>query len=119
MAWPSRAGRRVRAPLALGADHIVHSATKYLGGHAKVDVCHFPGLASFPQIELARRQMKLPGGMVAFELKGGIDSGHRFMNALQVITRAVSLGEGLVRISLGLEDPEGLLDDVRQALDAA
>mgnify|MGYP002478942468 CR=1 FL=1 len=97
--------------------------------------------------ELARRQMKLPGGMVAFELKGGIEAGRRFMNALQLITRAVSLGdaeslaqhpasmthsfytpeerrehligEGLVRISAGLEDPEDLLDDVRQALAAA
>ena len=204
----------LQRPLALGADYIVHSATKYLGGHGdliagaivgpkesldqvrfyglkdmtgavmssqdaflilrglktlalrmerhssnaqvvaeclaghdKVDVCHYPGLASFPQIELARRQMKLPGGMVAFELKGGIEAGRRFMNALQLITRAVSLGdaeslaqhpasmthcfytpeerrehligEGLVRISAGLEDPEDLLDDVRQALDAA
>ena len=118
-----------------------------LAGHDKVDVCHYPGLASFPQIELARRQMKLPGGMVAFELKGGIEAGRRFMNALQLITRAVSLGDaeslaqhpasmthcfytpeerrehligdGLVRISAGLEDPEDLLDDVRQALDAA
>jgi methionine-gamma-lyase len=118
-----------------------------LAGHDKVEVCHYPGLAAFPQRELARRQMKLPGGMVAFELKGGIEAGRRFMNALQLITRAVSLGdaeslaqhpasmthsfytpeerrehligEGLVRISAGLEDPEDLLDDVRQALAAA
>ena len=88
--------------------------------------------------------MKLPGGMVAFELKGGIEAGRRFMNALQLITRAVSLGdaeslaqhpasmthsfytpeerkshmisEGLVRISAGLEDIEDLLNDVDQAL---
>jgi methionine-gamma-lyase len=91
--------------------------------------------------------MKLPGGMLAFELRGGIEAGRRFMNALQLITRAVSLGdaeslaqhpasmthsfytleereehmisEGLVRISAGLEDLEDLLEDVAQALQAA
>lgn len=120
---------------------------EYLASHAKVAICHYPGLASFPQRELARRQMKLPGGMVAFELKGGIEAGRRFMNALQLITRAVSLGdaeslaqhpasmthsfytpeerrehligEGLVRISAGLEDLDDLLEDVAQALAAA
>ncbi|MCL4724777.1 MAG: PLP-dependent transferase, partial [Rhodocyclaceae bacterium] len=118
-----------------------------LAAHEKVEVCHYPGLAAFPQRELARRQMKLPGGMVAFELKGGIEAGRRFMNALRLITRAVSLGdaeslaqhpasmthsfytpeerrahligEGLVRLSAGLEDAEDLLDDLRQALAAA
>jgi methionine-gamma-lyase len=118
-----------------------------LANHDKVAVCHYPGLSTFPQLELARRQMKLPGGMVAFELKGGIEAGRRFMNALQLIARAVSLGdaeslaqhpasmthsiytleereahfiaEGLVRISAGLEDVEDLLADVSQALDAA
>ena len=120
---------------------------EFLARHPKVEVCHYPGLASFPQRELARRQMKLPGGMLAFELRGGIEAGRRFMNALQLITRAVSLGdaeslaqhpasmthsfytpeerkehliaEGLVRISAGLEDLDDLLADVAQALDAA
>lgn len=119
----------------------------YLAHHAKVAVCHYPGLPSFPQRELAQRQMKLPGGMLAFELKGGIDAGRRFMNALRLVTRAVSLGdaeslaqhpasmthsfytpeerrehligEGLVRLSAGLEDLEDLLEDVEQALAAA
>jgi methionine-gamma-lyase len=117
---------------------------EYLDGHAKVALCHYPGLASFPQRDLARRQMRLPGGMLAFELKGGIEAGRRFMNALQLITRAVSLGdaeslaqhpasmthsfytpeerrqhmisEGLVRISAGLEDAGDLLNDIDQAL---
>ena len=120
------------------------SIAEFLAAHAKVEMVHFPGLPTFPQIELARRQMKLPGGMVAFELKGGIEAGRRFMNALQLVTRAVSLGdaeslaqhpasmthsfytpeerkshmisEGLVRISAGLEDIEDLLNDVDQAL---
>jgi methionine-gamma-lyase len=118
----------------------------YLATHPKVEVCHYPGLPTFPQFELARRQMALPGGMVAFELKGGIEAGRRFMNALRLFTRAVSLGdaeslaqhpasmthavytpeerrehliaEGLVRLSAGLEDPEDLLADIAQALDA-
>jgi methionine-gamma-lyase len=120
---------------------------EFLHGHEKVEVVHYPGLASFPQHELARRQMKLPGGMVAFELKGGIEAGRRFMNALRLVTRAVSLGdaeslaqhpasmthsfytpeerqahliaEGLVRISAGLEDLDDLLEDIGQALAAA
>ena len=204
----------LQRPLELGADYVVHSATKYLGGHGdllagaivgpresldevrfqglkdmtgavlssqdaflilrglktlalrmdrhcanaqalaeflashdKVAVCHYPGLADFPQYDLARRQMARPGGMVAFELKGGIEAGRRFMNALGLVTRAVSLGdaeslaqhpasmthsfytpeeraahlisEGLVRISAGLEDSDDLLADVEQALRAA
>jgi len=120
---------------------------EFLAGHDKVAVCHYPGLPAFPQYELARRQMARPGGMVAFELKGGIEAGRRFMNALRLVTRAVSLGdaeslaqhpasmthsfytpeeraahlisEGLVRISAGLEDAADLLEDVRQALCAA
>jgi methionine-gamma-lyase len=118
-----------------------------LAGHAKVEVCHYPGLSSFPQHELAKRQMKLSGGMLAFELKGGIEAGRRFMNHLRLITRAVSLGdaeslaqhpasmthsfytpeerqahmisEGLVRISAGLEDLDDLLEDIDQALASA
>lgn len=204
----------LQRPIEFGADYVVHSATKYLGGHGdliagaivgpkesldqirfygikdmtgavmssqdaflvlrgiktlslrmhrhsenaqaiaefltrhdKVEICHYPGLSSFPQIELAKRQMRLPGGMVAFELKGGIEAGRRFMNALRLITRAVSLGdaeslaqhpasmthsfytpeereahfisEGLVRISAGLEDIEDLLEDLEQALAVA
>ncbi|HMX17043.1 MAG TPA: methionine gamma-lyase [Rhodocyclaceae bacterium] len=118
-----------------------------LAGHPKVEVVHYPGLETFPQRTLARRQMVRPGGMVACELKGGMEAGRRFMNSLRLITRAVSLGdaeslaqhpasmthsfytpderqahlisEGLVRISAGLEDREDLLDDLRQALDHA
>jgi methionine-gamma-lyase len=115
-----------------------------LQAHPAVERVTYPGLRTFAQYELAARQMKLPGGMIAFELKGGIDSGRRFMNALKLFTRAVSLGdaeslaqhpasmthstytpeqraqhgisEGLVRLSVGLEDVADLLADVRQAL---
>lgn len=119
----------------------------FLAGHDKVAVVNYPGLASFPQRELARRQMAQPGGMIAFELKDGIEAGRRFMNALKLFTRAVSLGdaeslaqhpasmthafysleervhhligEGLVRLSVGLEDLDDLVADLRQAFNFA
>ena len=119
---------------------------EFLAGQPQVELIHYPGLASFPQYTLARQQMSQPGGMIAFELKGGIGAGRRFMNALQLFSRAVSLGdaeslaqhpasmthssytpeerahygisEGLVRFSVGLEDIDDLLADVQQALKA-
>ncbi len=119
---------------------------EYLQAHPAVAWVTYPGLPSFAQHELAARQMKLPGGMIAFELKGGLATGRQFMNALQLFSRAVSLGdaeslaqhpasmthstytpeqraehgisEGLVRLSVGLEDIADLLADVTQALDA-
>jgi methionine-gamma-lyase len=122
------------------------AVAELLAAHPAVEAVHYPGLASFPQHALAQQQMKLPGGMIAFELRGGLTAGKRFLDALQLVTRAVSLGdaeslaqhpasmthstytreerrahgiaEGLVRISAGLEDTEDLLADVRQALDA-
>jgi methionine-gamma-lyase len=120
---------------------------RMLAGHPAVRVVHYPGLPSFPQAELAARQMRRPGGMIAFELVGGVEAGKRFMDALRLIARAVSLGdaetlaqhpasmthstytpeeraihgisEGLVRLSAGLEDIEDLIEDVRQALEVA
>ena len=113
--------------------------------HPASAVVHFPGLPSFPQHALAKRQMRQFGGMIAFELKGGIEAGIRFMDALQLVTRAVSLGDaetlaqhpasmthstytpeeraacgisdGLVRLSIGLEDIADVLADILQALD--
>lgn len=115
-----------------------------LQAHPAVESVTYPGQRSFPQYELAARQMKLSGGMIAFELKGGIATGKRFMNALKLFSRAVSLGdaeslaqhpasmthstytpeeraqhgiaEGLVRLSVGLEDIADLLADIEQAL---
>ncbi|PMZ88818.1 MULTISPECIES: methionine gamma-lyase [unclassified Pseudomonas] len=119
---------------------------EFLAQQPQVELLHYPGLPSFPQYALAQRQMRLPGGMIAFELKGGIEAGRRFMNALQLFSRAVSLGdaeslaqhpasmthssytqqqraehgisEGLVRLSVGLEDIDDLLADIAQALKA-
>ncbi|MEE1887952.1 methionine gamma-lyase [Pseudomonas carassii] len=119
---------------------------EFLAEQSQVELLHYPGLPSFPQYALAQRQMRLPGGMIAFELKGGIEAGRRFMNAMQLFSRAVSLGdaeslaqhpasmthssytqqeraehgisEGLVRLSVGLEDIDDLLADIAQALRA-
>ncbi|CAG1009855.1 methionine-gamma-lyase [Burkholderiales bacterium] len=115
-----------------------------LAAHPAVAAVHYPGLASFPQHDLARRQMKLPGGMIAFELQGGIEAGKRFIDALRLIICAVSLGDaetlvqhpasmthstyteeerlahgitpGLIRLSAGLEDLADLQADLAQAL---
>src|SRR5690606_28700349 len=107
----------------------------------------YPGLESFPQRDLAKRQMALPGGLLAFDLKGGLDAGRRFVEAVRIAQLATSLGgpetlvthpattthvgltpeeladaqitPGTVRVSAGLEHVDDLLDDFRQALDVA
>ena len=200
-------------PIALGADLVIHSATKYLGGHGDlvagvvsgsaaliqqirlvgvkdmtgavmspftamlimrglktlplrldrhcasaaviaprlqahpaVARVRYPGLPSHPQHALALRQMDLPGGMIAFEMKGGKAAGIALINRLNLITCAVSLGDaeslmqhpasmthstyspqeraaygisdGLIRLSVGLEDVNDILCDLLGALDA-
>jgi len=136
--------------LALRMDRHCQNAQKVaelIAAHPAAAVVHYPGLATFAQHELARRQMRQMGGMVAFELHGGLAAGVRFMDALRLVTRAVSLGdaetlaqhpasmthstytpeeraahgiaEGLVRLSVGLEDAEDILADIAQALDRA
>ncbi|MBE2275554.1 MAG: methionine gamma-lyase [Rhodobacteraceae bacterium] len=122
------------------------AVARLLEGHRKVASVAYPGLESFPQHDLARRQMALPGGLVSFELDGGLDSGVDFMNRLALVTRAVSLGDtetlvqhpasmthavvspedrakngitdGLLRLSVGLETTDDILADIEQALDA-
>jgi len=118
----------------------------WLEAHPAVSVVHFPGLASFPQHALASRQMDKPGAMIAFELEGGMSAGIDLMNRLNMIQRAVSLGDaesliqhpasmthstytpeeraahgisdGLIRLSVGLEEVEDILSDLDQALPA-
>ena len=120
------------------------SVAEMLDQHAAVGAVFYPGLPGFSQHELAVRQMDGFGGMIAFELKSGYSAGIAMMNRLQLIRRAVSLGdaetliqhpasmthstysreereahgisEGLVRISVGLEDVSDLMEDLHQAL---
>jgi len=203
----------ITRPIELGADFVVHSATKYLGGHGdllagfvvgrldeitqvrtvgvkdmtgaviapfnsmlvlrglktlelrmerhsenamqiaqmlaahpKIEVVNYPGLEEFRQHALAKQQMARFGGMIGFEVAGGLAAGKRMMNAVHLIQRAVSLGdaetliqhpasmthvtydeaervahgisEGLVRISAGLENVDDILTDIEQALRA-
>lgn len=134
--------------LTLRMDRHCQSAQKVaelLQRHPATKVVHFPGLPTFAQHALAKRQMRQFGGMIAFELHGGLAAGICFMDALQLVTRAVSLGDaeslaqhpasmthstytpeeraahgisdGLVRLSIGLEDIEDILADIAQALD--
>ena len=118
-----------------------------LADHPAVETVSYPGLPSSPGHAVASRQMARFGGLVAFDLKGGQEAGFRFMNKLELVTRAVSLGdaetlvqhpasmthstytleeraahgitEGMLRISLGLESLPDILDDVTQALSGA
>ncbi|HEX5459179.1 MAG TPA: aminotransferase class I/II-fold pyridoxal phosphate-dependent enzyme [Steroidobacteraceae bacterium] len=117
-----------------------------LASHPAVARVHYPGLPSHPQHALARAQMKDFGTIVSFDLKGGLEAGGRFADALQLFAMAASLGsteslvvtaqmmggrdltadqqlvsavtEGTVRLSIGLEDVDDLLADVTQALNA-
>ncbi|SET38346.1 methionine-gamma-lyase [Natronincola peptidivorans] len=118
---------------------------EFLESHPAVESIAYPGLKSFPQYDLAKKQMKLPGAMIAFEVKGGLEAGKKLMNTVELCTLAVSLGdtetliqhpasmthspytpeeraesdisEGLVRISVGLENPEDIISDLVKALD--
>jgi methionine-gamma-lyase len=117
---------------------------KVLEKHPAVNRVYYPGLTSHPDYELAQRQMTDFGGMIAFDLKGGLEAGKRMMNAVQVATLAVSLGnvdtlvqhpasmthcntprenrlaagitDGLVRLSVGIEDASDILRDLLQAI---
>lgn len=118
---------------------------RFLEAHPKVDWVKYPGLESHPQHELAKTQMKGFGSMISFGLKGGLEAGKILMNEVQLAILAVSLGgvetliqhpasmthskmkpedrlkagitEGLVRFSVGIEDVEDLIDDLKQGLD--
>lgn len=119
---------------------------QFLEKRPEVEHVWYPGLESFPQRELAARQMKYFGAMIAIELKGGYEAGKRLINSTKLWTLAVSLGDaeslvqhpasmthsalsddelaaagiskGLVRMSVGLEDPDDLIADLKQALEA-
>jgi cystathionine beta-lyase/cystathionine gamma-synthase len=120
---------------------------EWLEQHSDISRVYYPGLPSFPQHELAQRQHALHGGMLSFELKQGADAGIALMNAVRLCVLAENLGaaetlithpvsmthgdvpgemrerigitEGLVRLSVGLEDPRDIIADLSQALDVA
>jgi len=120
------------------------AVARFLEKHPKVARVHYPGLKSHPDYALARRQMRACGGMMAFDLKGGLAAARRFCDRVRLFLLAASLGgveslvilpaytshynmsqaelrtagvtPGMVRVSVGLEDAGDLIDDLRQAL---
>ncbi|XP_018322205.1 cystathionine gamma-lyase-like [Agrilus planipennis] len=126
--------------------HIINSLTvaKFLESHPNVDNIKHPGLPSHPQHDLAKKQMSGHSGMIALYLKGGANETETFLNALKIFIVGVSLGgyeslaqapyfmthglvseehkkrtgivPGLIRLSIGLEDVEDLVEDLNQAL---
>lgn len=116
----------------------------FLNSHSAIAKVNYNGLTDHPDFEVSKRQMRHAGAMMSFELKGGFDAGVKFMNALQMCTRTVSLGtcdtllshpasmshssvpreqrleygitDGLIRLSVGIENIEDILEDFDQAL---
>lgn len=116
----------------------------FLEQHNAVSIVNYPGLTSHPDHEICKKQMKNGGAVLSFELKGGFDAAVSFMNKLQVCTNAVSLGtcdtlvshpastthvgvakedrlkfkitDGLIRMSVGIETVEDIINDIAQAL---
>ena len=120
------------------------AVAKFLAKHPKVSRVHYPGLPTHPDHALARKQMRGFGAMMAFDLKGGVSAARRFCDRVRIFLLAASLGgveslvilpiytshhkmsaaelrgagvePGTVRVSVGLEDPHDLIEDLRQAL---
>ena len=116
-----------------------------LEGHSKISSLKYPFLPSHPQHAIAKKQMSNGGGLVCFELKGGLESGKKFLNSLQMLSMTANLGDtrsiashpastthaklseaerqevnitpGLIRISVGLEHVNDILSDIQQALE--
>ncbi len=135
--------RTLGVRLARQSESAQHLA-EVLEGHPAVSLVSYPGLDSHPQRELARRQMRLPGGLITFDLAGGLDAGRTFVEATRVAQLATSLGgpetlvthpastthvnltpeelgangitPGTIRVSVGLEHVEDLVNDFLQAL---
>lgn len=126
------------------AANALHVATG-LQKNPKVSLVKYPFLKDHPQYAIAKKQMSNGGGVVTFEIKGGVESGRKFMNALKLISVTNNLGDsrtiashpastthskltdaerqsvgitpGLIRISVGLEHPDDILEDIVQALE--
>jgi len=117
---------------------------EFLDGHKHVNWVKYPFLKSHPQYEVAKKQMKLGGNIVAFEVNGGIEAGRQFLNRIKLCSLSANLGDtrtivthpastthskltisdrlevsitdGLVRVSVGLENVDDIISDLKQAL---
>jgi methionine-gamma-lyase len=120
------------------------AVAEYLDHHPSVLKVNYTGLSSHPDYEVVQKQMKQPGALLSFELKGGLEAGKQFIDKLQMCVRAVSLGtadtllchpatmthygvakeerekfgitDGLIRMSVGIEGIADIIDDLKQAL---
>lgn len=120
---------------------------EFLETHPQVVKVKYPFLPSHPQYALAKKQMRLGGGIVTFEIKGGLEQGRKFLNALKMISHTPNLGDtrtiaihpastthsklsdeeravvgitpGLIRIAVGLEDVRDIINDVKQAIQSS
>lgn len=133
--------------LAVRVDKHCSNATKvakWLENHDKISMVKYPFLTSHPQHLIAKQQMKQGGNIVAFEIKGGIEAGRKFLNSIELCSLSANLGdsrtivthpastthsklseqerlevsitEGLVRVSVGLENVDDIINDLKQAL---
>ena len=142
--WLARRGLKTLSIRIDKAQENAMKVAEYLENHPKVDWILYPGLKSHPQYELGKLQMNGPGSMISFGLKGGLESGKILMNNVQFALLAVSLGgvetliqhpasmthsklspearikagitDGLVRLSVGIEDADDIIGDLDQAL---
>jgi O-succinylhomoserine sulfhydrylase len=120
------------------------TVASYLESHPEIEYVKYPFLPSHPNYALAQKQMKHGGGVVSFEVKGGIDRGRKFLNGLKMISHSANLGDtrtiathpastthskltneeraavgitpGLIRISAGLENVQDIIQDIEQSL---
>ena len=135
--------------LAVRVDKHCENAVKvaeFLETNENVNAVKYPFLKSHPQYEIAKKQMKLGGNIVGFEIKGGIEAGRKFLNNIKMCSLSANLGDtrtivthpastthsklseedrlevsitdGLVRCSVGLENVEDIIADLKQALDS-
>lgn len=146
-AWLTRRGLKTLGIRIDRAQENAIKVAAFLENHPKVQWVLYPGLPSHPQYELGKRQMKGPGTMISFGLHGGLEAGKRMMNSVQLALLAVSLGgietliqhpasmthskltkearlaagisDGLVRLSVGIENVDDIIADLNQALEKA
>jgi methionine-gamma-lyase len=144
-AWLVHRGIKTLAMRVRKAQENAQALAELLAGHPVVDEVRYPGLPGHPQADLISRQMAGPGSLISFELKGGIEAGRRVLGAVHLPALAVSLGgvesliqhpasmthaavsredrlaagitDGLVRLAVGCEGRDDLVQDLRQALD--
>lgn len=145
VAWLTLQGVKTLSERMDRQSHNALEVARYLRAHPKVTAVGYPGLEDFAQHDLAKRQASGFGAMVWFEVEGGVEAGKRLMRSVRLWALAENLGaveslithpvtmthgemspedrqrvgitDGLVRLSVGLEDVEDLLDDLAQALD--